>query len=689
MAQPAESKEAKLKVIQVAMFKHGVSYYLLRGDVTENGYFKLAFKAKEMDDVLKSLLAIDTSGSGYISSVGYDAAEDLSHLLESISLHLTDDNVFSSLLTQLQGAKARVNVGRQSFTGTIIGLEPVTRIDGQVVVDDKQLVFLDEESGYVQKIAFGDIASFEILEDSLRGDLSFLLETLIAGKKKDSKNLVIRCEGPGDRQVLVSYIQEAPIWKTTYRLVLPDEEQAQDENPIFLSGWVICENVTEFDWDEIRISFVAGVPVSFTYPLFQAHYITRPVIQPPKSTGVAPVEIADEMDTVNYPAYAFATEESKAKEEDEYADMRMLAADKPAAPRSGASGAMHATRGGYIPSQPPSGTTAMQISTKDFGELFEYDIDTPVTIKKKQSALVPILAENVKGRKILMFQQGKNNQNPAACVEVTNSTKLTLEKGPVTVYYKDNLAGEAMMPFLNKEDTRILNYAVEQGVVVLFEAKDNYQKVHRVSFSGSYIYEYYYADRDTLYKMNNKTAAEKILYVDHPKTSDYKIRETEKKLNYKETPTTWRFELKLHPKKGSKFTVPERREISSTYYILDMDHEGLRNKIEFYLSGELIDPKQEEKLREIAETIAEKKQLQRQVDDLEAEINEITNEQSRLRQNLQVLTDSLAEKDLKEKYIQKFEAQEQTLEANREQQKQLKEQIQVLEEKVKEQMKSL
>ncbi len=669
------------------MFKHGVSYYLLRGEVTGDGHFKLTFKAKEMDDVLKSLLALDTSGKGYISAVGYDAAEDVGHLLESVSLHLPEDNVFSALLTQLQGARVQVNMGSKKLIGTIIGLEPFTKVDGQLILEEKQLVILEHDSMSVQKIGFSDIDSFEILEDGLRKELKFLLDTLISGKKKDSKNLVIQCEGKGMREILVSYIQEAPIWKTTYRLVLPEETATPAENPIFLSGWVICENVTEFDWEAIKISFIAGVPVSFTYPLFQAQRMTRPVIQPPRATGAAPVEIADEMDQVCYSEASIEEEPMEREKADDAGAMYGMIGGKGGG-RSGAPAPKVAQehRRGITPSQATTGAVA--VSTKDFGELFEYDITTPVTIKKKQSALVPILAENIKGRKVLMYQKGKSEQNPAACVEVTNSTKLTLEKGPVTLYYKDNLAGEAMLPFLNKDDTRILNYAVEQGVLIIFEEQSTYQKIHRVSFSGSYMYEHYYQDMDTTYKIRNKIGNDKVLYVDHPKT-DFKIRDEEKQKLAKETPTTWRFELKLPAKKSIQFVVPERKEISSSYYLLDFDQQGLLNKITFYLEGQLIDPKHEAKLREIATTIAEKQKLQTEVNKLEAEVNEITQEQDRLRQNLEVLTDSKSEKDLKERYVQKFEAQERVIEGNRARVKQLQEQIQVLDQKAQKLMDGL
>ncbi len=52
--------------------------------------------------------------------------------------------------------------------------------------------------------------------------------------------------GQGKRDVRVGYIQESPIWKTSYRLVLKD-----DEKP-FLQGWAIVENTTEEDWNDVE-----------------------------------------------------------------------------------------------------------------------------------------------------------------------------------------------------------------------------------------------------------------------------------------------------------------------------------------------------------------------------------------------------------------------------------------------------
>ena len=71
----------------------------------------------------------------------------------------------------------------------------------------------------------------------------------------------------------VGYIQEAPIWKTSYRLVLSDDA------PPFLQGWAIVENTTESDWNDVSLTLVSGRPISFVMDLYQPLYVDRPEVQ--------------------------------------------------------------------------------------------------------------------------------------------------------------------------------------------------------------------------------------------------------------------------------------------------------------------------------------------------------------------------------------------------------------------------
>ncbi|MFX1504425.1 MAG: hypothetical protein ACFFDH_25935, partial [Promethearchaeota archaeon] len=298
----------------------------------------------------------------------------------------------------------------------------------------------------------------------------------------------------------------------------------------------------------------------------------------------------------------------------------------------------------------------VKTQTKDLGELFEYNISNPVTIKRKQSALVPILTESIKAKRVLLYNKNENDKNPNACLEITNNTKLTLERGPATIIYDDNLAGEAIIPFLNKGDTRLLNYAVEQAVIITHEQKSENLSVHKVTFKSGYSYEYYYTNSVTTYKIKNKTDEEKELYLDHPKTHEYKF--IEKPIEPEETPNYWRFKLTLKPKDALIFKLKEQKENYSSNYIWNFSKEDLLKRVGFYVKQKFINPELETKLKEIAGLIQTLNDLRTKEDKLNEERALMTDEQARLRENISVLGKDSQSVSLKERYVKKLNDQE-------------------------------
>ena len=647
---------SKLNVKKVIIFKHGVSYFILEGNIKGADTFELEFKIDEMDDVLKSLFVLDTSEKGYISSISYDAALETSQLLKSIMLNIPDRESFSSLITQIKGANITLTItGGKTISGTIMGIEEFEKMSKDEKIVEKQLILL-QDTEVISKIKFTEIKSFEIINEDIKKDLKFFLDTVISGKKKDAKKIVINCESGGndevERIIFVYYIRESPIWKTSYRLIM-SKEQALEEKCL-LSGWSLIENTTNQDWEDVEVSLVAGMPVSFKYEFYRPIFIQRPVIRPPKVLSVKPTEIEEGVEMERY---------------EDYSASEMVA--KPSALRKRA---MMSRKGGPPPT--PAGAIGYggmanimtddalldkvkaqtNIQTKDLGELFEYKISNLVSIKRKRSALVPILTESIKARRVLLYNKNEYGRNPNACLEITNNTSLTLERGPVTIIYDDNLAGEAIVPFLNKEDTRLLNYAVEQAVIVTHEAKSESLSVHKITIGSGYSYEYYYTNQMTAYKINNKTNEEKELYLDHPKTHGYKF--IEKPIDPEETPNYWRFKITLKPKDAITFKLKEQQEDYSSNYIRNWSKNDLLKRVGFYVKQKFINEKLETQLKEIAEFIQNLNDKKNQREKVLEERDSMSDEQSRLRENISVLGDDNQSITLKERYVKKLNDQE-------------------------------
>ncbi|MFW9819249.1 MAG: hypothetical protein ACFFE5_06525 [Candidatus Thorarchaeota archaeon] len=664
---------SKLKVKKVIIFKHGVSYYILEGIQKGTGKFELEFKIDEMNDVLKSLFVLDTSEKGYISSISYDAALETNQLLKSIMLNIPDKDSFSSLVTQIKGAEINITIGgAKKIAGKIMGIEYFEKPNKGEKIIDKVLILLQDD-GKIAKYDFSEIKSLEILNEEIQKDLKFFLDTVIAGKKKDAKKIIINCESGGDdtndRNIFVSYIRESPIWKTSYRLIMSKEQAL--EQKCLLSGWSLIENTTNQDWEDIELSLVAGMPVSFVYEFYRPIFIQRPVIQPPKVLSAKPTEIEEGLEMEKFEDYAISEMVAKP------AAMKKAKALRTGMPPPAASAGGFGRMQSIMSDNEIYDKFKSQVKTqtKDLGELFEYNISNPVTIKRKQSALVPILTESIKAKKILLYNKIEQDKNPNACLEITNNTNLTLERGPVTFIYDDNLAGEAIIPFLNKDDTRLLNYAIEQAVVITHEQKSENLSVHRVTFGSGYSYEYYYTNMTTIYKIKNKTDEEKELYLDHPKTHEYKF--IEKPVEPEETANYWRFKLTLKPKDGVVFKLKEQRENYSSNYLWNYSKEDLLKRVVFYVKKKFIDTELETKLKEIADLIQALNDLRSKEDKLNEERDLMTDEQVRLRENISVLGEDSQSISLKERYIKKLNTQESRFEA-------INKELKTLDKKIKE-----
>jgi len=98
------------------------------------------------------------------------------------------------------------------------------------------------------------------------------------------RRMSISASGSGDRKLFVSYISEVPVWKSTYRILLPAKADAK---PI-LQGWAIVDNTVGEDWKDVQLSLVAGAPQSFVQELSRPYYTRRPVVELPQEAMLTP-----------------------------------------------------------------------------------------------------------------------------------------------------------------------------------------------------------------------------------------------------------------------------------------------------------------------------------------------------------------------------------------------------------------
>ena len=70
----------------------------------------------------------------------------------------------------------------------------------------------------------------------------------------------------------------------------------------------------------------------------------------------------------------------------------------------------------------------------DVGEMFQYNIATPVTLQRGRSAMLPIVNESVKGEKVSIYNPAVHGKHPLNGLRFNNTTELNLMQGPITVF---------------------------------------------------------------------------------------------------------------------------------------------------------------------------------------------------------------------------------------------------------------
>lgn len=620
-----------IPVTSVVLFKHGVGYFERHGTITGEAAVELSFRASEMNDVLKSLTVLDLDG-GAVSSISYESTQPLSKQLEDFAIHIPEGRAMSGLLGQLVGTRAVVHLADGKREGIITGVEPHNRREGDAVVEGHRLA-LWVDGAALESHDLADVRRVELADPALRKDLQHLLDILISAKKKDLKRLTIFARGEGERSLTVSYVIETPVWKTSYRVLLYGQGEARQTA---IQGWALVDNTQDEDWTEVSLTLVAGLPISFVHDLYSPRYKRRPVVVVEEEAAYAPPVLEHGM-PMPPPAPA---------------SMGMMAPGGPPpapapAPRSRSTAAPAPAR--PMPPPPPQAVTTR---TQEVGDLLHYTIDNPVTVRRQQSALVPILHRDFKGKRIAIYNPDVREQNPMSALLFNNSTGLTLEGGPITVIEDGAYIGEAMLDTIKPDEERVIPFSVELGCRVQVDHRSDLTDVHRMRISSGTLRLRRFRLNRRIYAIANKTDRPIDLFLDHRFTRGYELVDTPKPVE--RTDSFLRFRFDVPAKATMEFVVSEKGEETESLSISTTDVETFG----VWLRSGYIDAATHAALAQIGALLTEIGALGRQVEAHEASIRQIFENQARLRENLKALGSGADEKRLRERYVAELGAEE-------------------------------
>lgn len=637
-AWPPSGRGEELKLSHVAMFSSGVAYYQADGAVNGDATAELHFRTSQINDLIKSLVLQDFDG-GTIRAVEYPSRDPIEKTLKSFGVDITGKPTLGQLLDQLRGVEVEV-AAPTAATGMIVGVDRHKEQVDKTLIEVEDLTILTETG--LRSLRLRDVGGIRIRDAKVDGELRKALATLATSHDADKKTVTLSFSGQGQRRLRVSYILEAPIWKTSYRLVLADNKKP------YLQGWATVENTTEQDWTDVRLSLVSGRPISFVMDLYTPIYIPRPKVELELYASLRPPEYEGAME-----------EKAEAAVEGRAAGRRKGLLQ--AAPRAAAMAEGQMDLGGAAGSSPgdmdlANRGVASVATAERAGELFAYQIQAPVSLKRQQSAMLPIVSGEIDGSKLSIYNPATHAKYPLNGVQIVNSTGLNLMQGPVTVFDGNNYAGDAKLPDLRPNEKRLVSYALDLAVEVELVMQPKPDEVVSLRIAkGTLWYKRKSVDSRT-YNLKNKDSKPRTVLIEQPYSGEWTL--IEPKEPFERARDVYRFKVDVRPNSNASLTTTLERVADAGVVLASS---GL-DEIQIYLRARVISPAVRKALEEVVRRRMAIDEVRARLGEAERTVTTIEQEQTRIRENMKALP---ANSDIVRRYLTKLDAQESQIEQTR------------------------
>ncbi len=640
-AQDKQETNDTLPLNKVVMFSSGVGFFEHSGELKGNADIQMQFSVDDVNDLLKSMVVQDLGG-GTVSTISYGSRDPITRTLQTFAIDLTRNPTLADLLNQVRGEKVEV-FAPNAIQGIILGVEKrKQKVGDNDPIEVEHLNLLTEDG--LRSVPLPSVMRIRLLNEKLDAELRQALLILATSHSTDKKTVSLSFRGEGNRPVRVGYIQETPIWKTSYRLVLKDEGKP------LIQGWAIVENTSEQDWNNVDLTLVSGRPISFIMDLYEPLYIDRPVVEPELFASLRPQTYGQDL----------------AGREQEF----LKKAEKAAAPgfanglfdeqRRDASGSLaRRSQGegkgegiGGMAFDPSQGVQSMA-QAAEVGELFQYKIEAPVTLARQRSAMLPIVNGEVSAEKVSIYNQNVQAKHPLNGLELTNSTGLHLMQGPITVFDEGAYAGDAQIQDLQPGTKRLISYALDLNTEVAPQGKPQTDTLTSVKIIKGVLHAARKYTRTQDYTVKNSGSKTKKVLIEYPKDSAWTLVAPEKP---KETTRDlYRFVVNAEPGKPAELSVKEERTASQQIVLTNIDD----NTILFYINSRVVSDSVKQALQEVIRRKQAISEIANEKRQLEQELKVIDQEQARIRQNMAQLDRN---GDLYARYVKKFGEQEDQVE---------------------------
>jgi len=637
----------ELPLTRVVLSSAGLAQFTHYGPVTPGSSFDLAVRLDQVDDVLKSLTIYDNAAS--IGAISMPGKVPLAELFRDLPFGPEALESRVTLLRALIGTEIEIT-GAVAAKGRLLRVE-----DEDTALPNNgghtmrhRLTLMAGHSAMVQAV-LEDVAELRFTDPQISAQIDRALSGIDANRIKDSRKLSIGFLGEGSRNAALSYVVAAPVWKTSYRLVLP-----RDGGKARLQGWAVVENLTGGDWKNVDLTLVSGNPVALRQSLYTAFFSDRPEI--PVTAGVRLTPRVDDADDRVGDARRDA-------ERARNSTQLRQEANKPLALAAAPSGAPAPARAqGYAPANvpmPKMSAAANAAEAEEATTQLLYRFPAKITLGTGQTMMVPFVDREVTAKRVWLYQPETAPRHPLAAVQVTNDGDAGLPAGIVTAY--DALAdgntdfvGDAQLPLLSKGVAKFVTFALDAKTDV--RRQDGGSKSTQLGKVVNGLLTMTTRTRRTLsYEIVAPADEDRDIVIEEARSDGWKL--TNDAQNVETTPTRYRYTVAAPKGKTATASLTVERIDSESILLTTLAAEeilarirGLQNESEAFKTT----------VAKLSSIVSDINKATSQRTQLDSERKKITEDQDRIRENLKSVGQG---QDLGKRYIDILKGQEDRLAA--------------------------
>ena len=661
-----------LPITRVVLLNSGVGYFSRSGEVDGDARVDLTFPEADINDLLKSMVLEDFSKTGRISAVSYDSREPIARTLSSFAINLNNNPTFAGIVSQMRGERIEVAISATAanqpgkLTGTIVGVEEQKVPAGAATVEVEVLNMWCAEG--MRAVKMTGIQSLRFSNPIIESEFRRALEVLALGHDSQKKAVQLHFAGEGKRKVQVGYVIEAPIWKTSYRLLMADKDKP------YLQGWAMVENPTDEDWNGVKMALVSGRPISFKMDLYNPLYVDRPVVEPELFASLRPV------------TYRGGFNGDPARDNVQAATPELERMEQKLDKRAGASKGTPSPDAayGYAPTfglaatndpataklrKQHAANTAAELAQRmgtgsvgnaatagALGDFYQYTIDHPVTLPRQKSAMLPIVGRDIEGTRVSIYNPNVQAKHPLLGLRFKNTSGAHLNQGPITVFEGSIYAGDTRILDVQPNEERLLSYAIDLGTEVDPKAGAGKQKITSVKAVRGIVTTQTKVTEETTYKVVNRSQTDRTLLIEHPNRTAQQFKFVDTPKPVEDTPEVFRFRHALKAGETNSFTVKEERDDVRTVSLTN----GAESQIRYFISLSEASPALKQKLEEALKIKGAWDATLRELNQVSADLQRLTIDQDRIRKNLR---ETPKEAEVYATYLKKLSDQEKEIDA--------------------------